>query len=95
MNTEETAVTLERHEQLLYNMKQDIAELREVQTEIRAINETLVTLATEMKHTNEHLARHERKIDEFESRPKWLIQQVVISIIAAVVGGLIGLVLKG
>ena len=30
------------------------------------MNETLVTLATELKHTNEHLAIHERKLDELE-----------------------------
>ena len=61
---EDTQIVLERHEQKLQTLERDIADLKAVQTEIRSMNETLVTLATELKHTNEHLARHERKIDE-------------------------------
>lgn len=60
-----------------------------MQSEIRSMNETLVTLATELKHTNEHLARHERKIDEIESQPKMRMQQIITAIIAALAGGLI------
>ena len=90
---EDPALVLERHEQLLKGMKRDIDNLREMQNEIRAINETLVTLATEMKYTNEHLSRHEKKLDEIESRPKWLVQQIVIAVVAAIVGGIIGIIL--
>lgn len=50
------------------------------------MNETLVTLATELKHTNEHLARHERKIDEIESHPEMRMQQIVTAIIAVLAG---------
>jgi hypothetical protein len=53
------------------------------------MNETLVMLATELKHTNEHLARHERKIDEMEGQPKARLQQIVTAVIAALAGGLI------
>lgn len=91
---EETAVILERHEQLLNSLQRDVTELREVQNEIRAINETLVTLAGEMKHTNEHLARHERKIEEFDSRPRWLIQQITVATVAAIAGGIIGMLFR-
>lgn len=71
---EDTQIVLERHEQKLQTLERDIADLKAVQTEIRSMNETLVTLATELKHTNEHLARHERKIDEIESHPKMRMQ---------------------
>ena len=67
--------------------------MKEVQTEIRSMNETLVTLANELKHTNEHLARHERKIDEIDSVPKQRIQQIVTAIIAALSGGLISTII--
>ena len=83
---EDTQIVLERHEQKLKTLERDIADLKAVQTEIRSMNETLVTLATELKHTNEHLARHERKIDEIESHPKMRMQQIVTAIIAALAG---------
>ena len=73
---EDTQIVPERHEQKIKAMERDISDLKAVQTEIRSMNETLVTLATELKHTNEHLARHERKIDEIESQPKMRMQQM-------------------
>lgn len=85
----ETDIMLERHEQKLIMLERDMSDLREVQTEIRAMNETLLTLANELKHTNEHLARHERKLEEIDSQPRQRIQQIVAAIIAALSGGLI------
>lgn len=80
-------------------LEKEIRELKAVQTEIRTMNETLVTLATELKHTNEHLARHEKKIEEIEAIPKMRIQQIITAIIAAMAGGIIsviiGLFMKG
>lgn len=90
---EDTQIVLERHEQKIKAMERDISDLKAVQTEIRSMNETLVTLATELKHTNEHLARHERKIDEIESQPKMRMQQIVTAIIAALAGGLISTII--
>ncbi|HBV50838.1 MAG TPA: hypothetical protein DEF06_00990 [Clostridiales bacterium] len=86
---EATQIVLERHEQRIQTMERELSDLKAVQTEIRSMNETLVTLATELKHTNEHLARHERKIDEMESQPKARLQQIVTAVIAALAGGLI------
>ena len=86
---EEAQLILERHEQQLKTLERDISDLKAVQAEIRIMNETLVTLATELKHTNEHLARHEQKIDNIESQPKMRMQQIVTAIIAALAGGFI------
>ena len=88
-NREEVEVVLERHEQRIKALERDMSAMKEVQVEIRSMNETLVTLATELKHTNEHLARHERKIDEIDNVPKQRIQQIITAIIAALSGGLI------
>ncbi len=63
---------LERHEQQLKALQRDVSDLKEVQAEIRIMNETLVTLATEMKHTNEHIARHDKKLDELDAQYKCL-----------------------
>ena len=61
-------VIIEGHEQRLKTLERDMSAMKEVQAEIRSMNETLVTLANELKHTNQHLARHEKKIDEFDDQ---------------------------
>ena len=90
---EEAQIILERHEQQIKAMKRDISDLKAVQVEIRTMNEALVTLATELKHTNEHLARHERKIDAIESQPRVRMQQIVTAIIAALSGAMISAII--
>lgn len=79
-------VILERHENRIVNLEREMSDMRQVQTEIRSMNETLVTLANELKHTNEHLARHERKIDEIDKIPKVRLQQIITAIISALAG---------
>lgn len=86
---EEAQIILERHEQRIKMLERDISDLKAVQSEIRTMNETLVTLATELKHTNEHLKRHEQKIDAIEGQPQARLQQIITAIIAALAGGLI------
>lgn len=91
---DEIYVTVERHDQMIKTLERDVAALREVQGEIRSMNQTLLTLANELKHTNEHLARHERKIEEIDSQPKYRMQQIVTAIIAALTGGLISAIIN-
>lgn len=91
---EDEQIILERHEQRIKTLERDVSGLKAVQTEIRMMNETLVTLATELKHTNEHLARHEQKIDAIEGQPRMRMQQIVTAIIAAISGGLITTVIS-
>ena len=90
---EEAQIILERHEQRLKILERDVSDLKAVQAEIRTMNETLVTLANELKHTNEHLERHEQKIDTMESQPRIRMQQIITAIIAALSGGLISAVI--
>lgn len=90
---DDTQIILERHEQKIKNIEKEISDLKAIQKEIRSMNEALVTLANELKHTNEHLARHERKIDEIENQPKIRMQQIVTAIIAALAGGLISTII--
>ncbi len=86
-------VIIERHEQRIKTLERDMSGLKEVQAEIRSMHETLVTLANEIKHTNEHLARHERKIEEIDTAPKYRMQQIVTAIIAALAGGIISAII--
>ena len=86
---EEIEIVLERHEQRLRMLEREMTAMKEVQAEIRSMNETLVTLANELKHTNEHLARHEQRINEIDHIPRQRMQQIVTAVIAALAGGLI------
>jgi predicted nucleic acid-binding Zn-ribbon protein len=90
---QEIEIVLERHEQRLKTVERDVSDLKAVQAEIRTMNEALVTLATELKHTNEHLARHEQKIDLIESQPRVRMQQVWTAIVSALAGGLISTII--
>lgn len=82
-------VIIERHEQRIKTLERDISAMKEVQIEIRSMHETLVTLANELKHTNEHLTRQERRIDEIDAAPKQRMQQIVTAVISALAGALI------
>lgn len=86
-------VIIEGHEQRIKTLERDMSAMQAVQAEIRSMNETLVTLANELKHTNEHLARHERKIDEIDAAPRQRMQQIITAIIAALAGSLISTVI--
>lgn len=88
---EEIEVVLQRHEQQIKTLERDMTDMKTVQAEIRSMHDTLVTLATELKHANEHLARHEQKIDEIKGIPGQRMQQIVTAIIAALAGGLISM----
>lgn len=90
----ETEVMLERHEQRIKTLEREMAEMKAVQAEIRSMNDTLVTLTTELKHANEHLARHEQKIDEIKSVPGQRLQQIGTAVISALMGGLISMLLS-
>ena len=57
------------------------------------MNETLVVLANELKHTNEHLNRHEEKLDEIENQPKVRMQQLMTAIISAIAGGFVSIII--
>ena len=89
LNMEDIEVKLARFEQRVETLERDVVVIKDIQTEIRTISETLVTLASEIKHTNEHLAKQEHKIDVIEQQPRQRLQQIVTAIIAALAGGLI------
>ena len=82
-------ISLELHEQRLKTVEHTLEDLKNVQNEIRTMNETLVMLANEMKHTNEHIARHEEKIQELDELPKQRLNQLITALISACVGGII------
>ena len=90
---EVTEVMLERHDQKIKSLEKELSAMREIQTEIKVMNEALVTLATELKHTNEHLLRNEAKLDALENAPRMRAQTITTAVIAALATGLITAVL--
>lgn len=86
---EDVAIVLERHEQKIKKLEEEFSDLRAVQEEIKSMNKALITLTAELKHTNEHLAKHDVKIDEIEKQPKIRLQQIATAIISALSGALI------
>ena len=82
-------VLLEGHEQRIRTLERDVKELQDIRSELKVMSESLVELTTEMKHTNEHLARNEKKIDLIENQPKMRMQQIITAIISALAGVII------
>ena len=85
----EMKIILERHEQRIKTLERDVKELQDIRSELKAMSESLVELATEMKHTNEHLVRNEKKIDLIENQPQMRMQQIITAIISALAGVII------
>ena len=91
---DELKIILERHSAQIKALEKEMGDMKEVQAEIRLMNESLIKLANELKHTNEHLSRHEKKIDEMDGVPKQRMQQTFTAIVAAVSGGIISSILN-
>lgn len=86
---EEVCVVLERHDQHIKSLQHQVDDLKGVQSEIKVMSETLITLTNEIKHTNEHMARQEQRIEEIEKQPRARLNQITTAIIAALAGGII------
>ena len=86
---EETNIILERHAQRLSVLERDVSDLKAVRAEMKMMNETLVTLAAELKYTNENLSRHENKLTEIEQHPKVRMNQILAAVTSAMAGGLV------
>ena len=53
------------------------------------MSETLVTLTTEIKHTNANVTELKQKVETIEDQPKARLNQIITAIIAALAGGMI------
>lgn len=85
---DDIAIIVARHDQIIKSLEQEIMNLKAVQMEIRTMNENLVTLATELKHTNEHLAKTEAKIENMEALPEKNRRQITTAMVASLSGAL-------
>lgn len=86
---EDIRETLARHETTLKALQHQIDELKTIQEEIKAMNCALVTLTSEMKHTNAILAEQKQKISEIEDAPRVRLGQIKTAIISALASAVI------
>lgn len=89
MELKEISEALARHETSLKAQQHQIDELKTIQEEIKAMNCALVTLTTEMKHTNLMLSEQKQKISELEAAPGERLTQVKTAIISALASAII------
>ena len=92
---EDEGIVLRRHEQRITVLEREICELRLVRDEIRAMNESLVILTNELKHTNEHMRSHEERLREIERAPRARTREIVTAILAALAASTVSLLLGG
>ena len=92
--TSEDIITLERHEGRLLLLEREVEELRSVQKEIRAMNESLVVLTNELRHTNEHMKSHGKRLGELERAPGARLREVTTATVAALAAAVVSLLFQ-
>lgn len=93
MQNEDIMIVMERHEQKLNHLQKQLDELKAVQKEIKAMNESLIKITNEIKHTNASLLSCEMKINELQSAPAKKWEKITVSLISSVLCGILGYVL--
>lgn len=93
MSPEEYPVILERYGQQLISIQSQLNDLREVQREIKKMNEVLINLTSEIKFTNSSLIGHEKRLTTLEKRPAARYEQIVGAVVSALICGIIGYLL--
>ena len=90
MTFDEVALTSERHEMQIRSLQHQINEIKEVTKEIKTMNETLIVLTEELKHTNDTLQLHDSRLNALELIPKNRWNTLVNSLMTAMASGLVG-----
>lgn len=85
----EVPVVLERHGQHIKSLQQQVDDLKTLQGELKCMNETLIVVTSELKNTNDHLARHEEELEKIRDQPRQRLNQIITAIISALAGGII------
>ncbi len=90
---EEMKIILERHTQQFKAVETELQHLKSVQKEIRSMNESLIMLTNELKHTNAHLSRHEKKIETIEAQPGMHLSRIITAAVTAITTTLVAFLL--
>lgn len=66
-----------------------LIELEKISEAIYRQNEAIRELVVELKHTNEHIADHDKRLAAIEKKPGERLGQIVTAIISALAGALV------
>lgn len=99
MESEETAVILERHDQNIKSLKHRMDKVEKSQEEIVELTKAVNELTINMKHMIEEIKEQGNRLEKMESEPienakyykKTAIACVITTIVGGVVGALVGL----
>ncbi len=90
MTFDEVALSAQRHEMQIRSLQHQINDIKEVTKEIKTMNETLIVLTEELKHTNDTLKTHDGRIDALELAPKSRWNTLINAVLTSAVSGLVG-----
>ena len=90
MTFDEVALLAQRHEMQIGSLQHQINDIKEVTKEIKTMNETLIVLTEELKHTNDTLKTHDGRINALELTPKNRWNTLINALLTSAVSGIIG-----
>ncbi len=93
MTQEEVFVALSKHEQSIKALQHQINEIKNMTKELQVMNTSLTELTSELKHTNENMTDHSRRLDALEAVPKNRLEKVIGSVLSALASGAAGYLL--
>ncbi len=85
----DTQIILERHTQRIEALEKELLQLKAIQQEIRGMNEVLITITNELKHTNERSRKNEQRLGLMERRPHIYLQQIITTTVSALAASII------
>ncbi len=90
MTQEEIFMSLSRHDQSIKSIQHQIDEIKSMTNELRVMNTALTELTSELKHTNQNILDHNRRISALEQIPKNRFEKFAGALISALASGVIG-----
>ncbi len=93
MTQEEIFMSLSRHDQSIKSMQHQIDDIKNMTDELKVMNTALTELTSELKHTNQNILDHNRRISALEQIPKNRIEKMTGAVLSALISGIIGYLL--
>ncbi len=90
MTQEEIFISLSKHEQSIKALQHQIDEIKNMTKELRVMNTSLTELTSELKHTNQNILEHNRRLNVLEEIPKHRTEKVLGAILSAVASAAVG-----
>lgn len=80
---EEAEVILAHRHERIVALEREISAMKEIQAEIRTMNESLIVFAEELKHTSRYLDKQEERLTAVEKAPRIRAQKFTLAVVSA------------